>query len=275
MQTETGGAATPGDRTATSALSQARRIEREAFQEGWRASASTIPAVFAWGLVSGMAMIKSGMTTFQALGMSLLVYAGSAQFAVLPLLATGVPLLVIFFTAMIVNLRFLIFSAAVAPHFEYLPWYRRGWYGYFNGDMSMAFFPLRYGPDSFGQPAGKIGYFISICYPGWVSWQLGTVVGILLGRQIPESWNIGFAGTLALIAILIPMTNNAAALTGVVVSGATAVLAIGLPYRLGLLLAMVLGMAAAMLVDRFFVGKDDEPDNSGEPGKPGEQGAAA
>lgn len=104
---------------------QARQIEKEAFQEGWRASASTIPAVLAWGIVSGMAMVKSGMTIWQSLGMTLLVYAGSAQFAILPLLAAHTPLIVIFLTAMIVNLRFVIFSAAVAPHFAHLPWYRR------------------------------------------------------------------------------------------------------------------------------------------------------
>lgn len=75
MHTETGEATGPGDSTGAR---EARRIEKEAFQEGWRASASTIPAVFAWGVVSGMAMVKSGMSIFQSLGMSLLVYAGSA-----------------------------------------------------------------------------------------------------------------------------------------------------------------------------------------------------
>jgi predicted branched-subunit amino acid permease len=256
MLEETRGAAASAGVTPA----EARRIEKEAFQEGWRASASTVPAVFAWGVVSGMAMVKSGMTIFQSLGMSLMVFAGSAQFAVLPLLAAGVPLLVVFFTAMIVNLRFVIFSAAIAPHFEHLPWYRRVWYGYFNGDIAMGFFPRRFGPDTLGQPAGKIGYFSAISYPGWVSWQLGAVIGILLASQIPESWNIGFAGTLALIAIMIPMTNNLAALAGVVVSGTVAVLAIGLPYRLGLLVAMVLGMAAALLADKLlFSNVDEEP----------------
>lgn len=240
------------EETRGAALADARRIEKEAFQEGWRASASTVPAVFAWGVVSGMAMVKSGMSIFQSLGMSLMVFAGSAQFAVLPLLVAGAPLLVVFFTAMIVNLRFVIFSAAIAPHFEHLPWYRRVWYGYFNGDIAMGFFPRRFGPDTLGQPAGKIGYFSAISYPGWFGWQLGAVIGILLASQIPESWNIGFAGTLALIAIMIPMTNNMAALAGVVVSGSVAVLAIGLPYRLGLLLAMVLGMAAALLADKLL-----------------------
>src|SRR5450830_1838453 len=144
-ETDAGGSRTDPVEESAAAIAvatkaQARRIEKEAFQEGWRASASTIPAVLAWGIVSGMAMVKSGMTIWQALAMTLTVYAGSAQFAVLPLLAAHTPLIVIFLTAMIVNLRFVIFSAAVAPHFAHLPWYRRVWYGYFNGDISMGFF---------------------------------------------------------------------------------------------------------------------------------------
>jgi predicted branched-subunit amino acid permease len=252
MTTETNAGATPLESCSTQSLECARRIEREAFQEGWRASASTLPPVIAWGIVSGMAMVKSGMTIWQSLAMTLTVYAGSAQLAVLPLLAVHTPLLVIFLTAMIVNLRFVIFSAAVAPHFAHLPWYRRLWYGYFNGDISMAFFPLRFPAHTAHQPAGKIGYFEAICYPGWFAWQIGAVIGILLASQIPESWNIGFAGTLALIAVAIPMIINRAALAGVVVSGAVAVLAMQLPYRLGLLLAVVVGMTAAMLADRFI-----------------------
>jgi predicted branched-subunit amino acid permease len=235
------------------AAQEARRIERAAFVEGWRASASTIPAILAWGIVSGMAMVKSGMTVWQSLAMTLTVYAGSAQFAVLPLLAVHTPLAVIFLTAMTVNLRFVIFSAAVAPHFAHLPWYRRIWYGYFNGDIAMGFFPQRFPASTVHQPAGKIGYFEAISYPGWLAWQVGAITGILLASQIPESWNIGFAGTLALIAVMIPMIINRAALAGVLVSGAVAVVSNQLPYRLGLLLAVLVGMMAAMLADKFIV----------------------
>src|SRR5215210_2288581 len=85
--------------------------ERIAFQDGFRAGAGTMPGIFAWGMVAGMAMVKSGLTIWQALGMSLLVFAGSAQLASLPLIAADVPVWAVFFTAMVVNLRFVIFSA--------------------------------------------------------------------------------------------------------------------------------------------------------------------
>jgi predicted branched-subunit amino acid permease len=227
-------------------------VEKQAFREAVKASAGTMLGIFAWGLVTGMAMVKSGLTLWQALGMTLLVFAGSAQLAALPLIAADVPLWVIFVTALVVNLRFVIFSAALAPHFAHLPWHRRLWHAYFTADLTMGIFPLRFSASTVNEPAGKVGYFNGIAYPNWFAWQGGSVLGILLASQIPQSWGIGFAGTLALLAIMIPLTANLAALAGVVVAGATAVLAAGLPYRLGLLLAVILGMAAAMAFDAIF-----------------------
>lgn len=224
-------------------------IEKTAFSEAFRLSAATMPGIFAWGLVSGMAMVKSGLTLWQALGMTFLVFAGSAQLAVLPLMMANAPVLVIFATAMVVNLRFVIFGAAIGPHFAHLPWYKRIWHGYFTADITMAFFPRRFPAETLYKTEGKVGFFTGIGYPNWCAWQVGAVAGILLASQIPENWGVGFAGTLALLAIMIPLIINKAALGGVVVAGSVAVIAHDLPYSLGLLLAVVLGMVAAMAID--------------------------
>ena len=220
--------------------------------EGFHVSSGTMPGIFAWGMVTGMAMVKSGLTLWQALGMTLMVFAGSAQLAALPLIAANVPVWVVFLTALIVNLRFVIFAAAVGPHFSHLPWFKRLWYGYLNADITMAFFPWRFSSTTIYQHEGKAGFFTGIGYPNWLAWQSGSIIGILLAGQIPENWGIGFAGTLALLAIMIPLIINKAALLGVAVAGVTAVAAAGLPYRLGLLLAVVLGMAAAMSLDSLM-----------------------
>ena len=230
----------------------ARAAEKSAFSEGLKLSAATMPGILAWGLVSGMAMVKSGLTLWQALGMTFLVFAGSAQLAALPLMMANAPVMVVFATALVVNLRFVIFGAALGPHFSHLSWYRRIWYGYFNADITMAFFPRRFPAETLYQPQGKVGFFAGLCYPNWCAWQVGAVAGILLAGQIPESWGVGFAGTLALLAIMIPLIINAAALGGVVVASIVAVAATGLPYRLGLLLAVVLGMVVAMLIDALL-----------------------
>ncbi|HEX2532060.1 MAG TPA: AzlC family ABC transporter permease [Burkholderiaceae bacterium] len=224
-------------------------IERAAYREGFGIGASVLPGIFAWGMVTGMAMMKSGLSLGQALGMTFLVYAGSAQLASLPLMVANVPVLIVFITAMVVNLRFVIFAAAIGPHFAHLPWYKRLWCGYFNTDVTIALFPQRFPLEMLYKPEGKVGFYLGIGYPIWLVWQAGSVVGILLASQIPQSWGVGFAGTLALLAVTIPLISNAAALAGVAVSGTIAVAAAGLPYRLGLLVGIVGGIMAAMAVD--------------------------
>lgn len=234
---------------ARGAQPAATDIERRAFRDGFRVCAPTMPGICAWGMVTGMAMVKSGLTIWQALGMTFLVFAGSAQLAGLPLIAANAPIWVVFLTALVVNLRFVIFSAALAPHFAHLPWYRRLWHGYFTADITIGLFPRRFPAETASDTAGKVGFFNGIGYPNWCAWQVGSVAGILLASQIPESWGIGYAGTLALLAITIPLTVNLAALVGVIVAGVVAVAAYDVPYRLGLLVAVVAGMIAAMLAD--------------------------
>jgi predicted branched-subunit amino acid permease len=153
---------------------------------------------------------------------------------------------------LVVNLRFVIFAAAIGPHFAHLPWYKRIWYGYFNADITIGLFPSRFPAETLDKPAGKVGFFTGIGYPNWWAWQSGSVAGILLASQIPQGWGIGFAGTLALLCITIPLIVNAAALAGVIVASIVAIVAAGLPYRLGLLLAVIVGMIAAMVVDTII-----------------------
>ena len=253
---------------AVAARQRATDLEKNACLEGFRASISTLPGIVAWGLVSGMAMVKSGLTIWQALGMSLFVFAGSAQLAALPLIAVNTPVLLVFATAMVVNLRFIIFSAIIGPHFAHLRWYQRIWYGYFNTDITMGFFPQRFPASTLYKTQGKVGFLAGVGYPNWCAWQAGAIAGIVLAGQIPESWDVGFAGTLALLAVMIPLTVNLAAAAGVLAAGTIAIIAIGLPYRLGLLAAIVAGVAVAMTVDRL-IGKTDNADaDDAEPGTP-------
>src|SRR5689334_14443310 len=96
-----------------------------AWREGFRDGFPLMLGISAWAVVVGVTMVKSGLTPLQASGMTLLVYAGSAQLASLPLIATQAPIWVIFLTGFVVNLRFVIFSALLAPHFAHLHWRKR------------------------------------------------------------------------------------------------------------------------------------------------------
>jgi predicted branched-subunit amino acid permease len=209
-----------------------------------------LPSLFgigAWGIVVGVAMVKSGLTVVQASAMTLIVFAGSAQLAALPLIAAHAPIWVIFATALVVNLRFVIFSALLGPHFSYLPLRQRFVLGYISGDVTIALFLQRY-PTATREP-GKLSFLKGLMVPNWYAWQLGSLFGIFLGSAVPAEWQLGFAGTLAILCIMVPLVINSAALCGVLVAAVVGVLAHELPYKLGLLLAVLVGMLTAMVCE--------------------------
>ena len=115
----------------------------------------------------------------------------------------------------------------------------------------MAFFPQRFPQHTLAKPTGKLGYFTGLAMPTWCSWQLGSLIGILLASQIPRDWGIGFAGTLVLLGLTIPLIVNRATLAGVIVASAVAVAAAGLPYRMGLVAAIMAGIVASVTIDRM------------------------
>jgi predicted branched-subunit amino acid permease len=216
----------------------------KAFREGVHTGLPALFGIGAWGIVLGVAMVKSGLTVAQACGMTLVVYAGSAQLASLPLIAAGAPIWVIFATALVVNLRFVIFCVLLAPHFMHLPPRQRFFYGYISGDLTTALFLQRY-PNATPEP-GKLSFLKGLLIPNWFAWQIGSLAGIFLGSAVPTEWQLGFAGTLAIVCIMVPLIANSAALCGVVVAGMVAILAHGLPFKLGLLLAVLVGMLTSL-----------------------------
>ncbi|MBU9179522.1 AzlC family ABC transporter permease [Burkholderia gladioli] len=235
-------------------LARLSASDRFSFVQGARDYAPTLTAMLSWGLVTGIAMSKSVLTTNQAVWMSLLVYGGSSQLAVLPLLAAKLPLWTLLLTAAMVNLRFVIFSAGMAPHFSHLPMWRRALIGYFNGDVIYLLF-IRQGFAN-GHVPGKEAYFWGMAIVSWLSWQASSLAGIALASVVPDQWGLGLAGTLALIPIMVSAVANRSTLVAVVVAGIVALLAIELPYRLGLPLAVLAALAAGTLADVFIERSD-------------------
>jgi len=203
--------------------------------------------IAAWGLVTGVAMVKLGLSAPWAIAMSLLVYAGSAQLATLPLITGGAPLWVIWLTATCVNLRFVIFSTMWRGYFAHLPRKQRLLLGYFSGDVIFVAFMKRF-PGNMPQPE-QLPYFWGAAMTNWLAWQVPSIVGILLANVIPLSWGLGFAGVLALLGILLSMLDGRPAwlATGVAVTAAIA--AFALPLKLNILVAIAAAVTFGMLAE--------------------------
>ena len=222
-------------------------LRHPAYRQGARDLLSAGVGMGAWGLVTGVAMVKGGLSVPLALTVSFLVYAGSAQLAVLPLLAVGAPLWVIWLTATCVNLRFVIFSNLWRNYFIHLPLRQRLTIGYFSGDVIFVAFMKRY-PDQKPQ-AEQLPYFWGSATTNWLAWQVPSVAGILLANEVPLSWGLGFAGVLALLGVLLSMLNDRATWLATGVAATAAVAAFALPLKLNILVAIAAAVAAGLLAE--------------------------
>ena len=215
-----------------------------------KACLPVLPGVLAFGAISGVAMVAAGMPYYLAMLMSVLVYAGSSQLAALQLVTSGTPLAIAILAALVINLRFAIYSLSIAPHLAAASPRWRPLLSYLLTDNGYAI-TLR----GYERPLGardKVWYYFGSCAAIWITWQIGTLTGVLLGARIPSGWHLEFSIVLTFLGIVAPTIRDRAVAAAACAAGVTAVLAWPLPLRLGLLLAAAAGIAAGMLVESML-----------------------
>ena len=218
-----------------------------AFKQGIHALLAPMLGIGAWGLVTGVAMVKAGMSVPLAIFMSLVVYAGSAQLAILPLLMVGAPLWVVWFTATCVNSRFVILSSMWRHYFGHLRLAHRMTLGYFSGDIIFVAFAQRY--PSPEKKAEQLPFFWGAAAANWFFWQVFSITGILLANVIPLEWGLGFAGVLALLGVLYSMLKDKATWLACAVACGAAVATFALPLKLNILVAIAAAVTAGLLME--------------------------
>ncbi len=221
------------------------------FRQGALDSMAVAPGIAAWGLMTGVAMMKSGMGTAEALLMSVIVFAGSSQLAAIPLLTAGAPMWVILATGFCVNLRFVVFSAHMRPYVMHLPLWQRLVSGYLTTDLSYVFFTQRF-PNHGGdgpQLRAQQAYLAGNCGVNWVAWVGCSVLGVALANAVPTSWGLGFAGILALCGILLSLASSHLRLVSAGVAGAAAVVAFALPFKLNILVGIAAAVALCLMLE--------------------------
>jgi len=233
-----------------------RASERAAFQDGVVSMATPLLGILIWGTVTGLAMIQSGLDPAQAVGMSFIMYAGSAQLAVLPLLAAGAAPASILLTALLVNLRFVMASAVLAQDFRSLPPIRRFVIGIFTVEATLAGYLMR-GRDGRTQAQReqfKLGANLAI----WLLWQGATLVGIFGAGVLPMSSDWMWVGQLAILAIGAPLLRVAGSSGAVVVTAIVAILSVNLPAGVGLALSTLCG-ACSGLLGHYLLANRNQP----------------
>ncbi|MCB6184900.1 AzlC family ABC transporter permease [Leeia sp. TBRC 13508] len=223
---------------------------KNAFREGIQQYFSLSLAMIPWAMATAIAMRGAGYSTFETFAINLIVYGATAQLGTMPLVISGAPLWLIAITAVALNLRFLIFSAIIAPAFHDMPKKRRWLAGYLLSDGVVAAFSSKL----LGEKNQDVrwGTFLGPSTLNWVMWQLSTWVGLVIGSSLPPDLPIGFMATIALLALVVPMLiKDKSILVGALVSGTLAVLLRNFPLKLGFLLAILIGMTAGVLWENW------------------------
>lgn len=222
------------------------------FRVGALDMAAVAPGIAAWGVMTGVAMTKSGMSLVEVVLMALFVFAGSSQLAALPLIAAGAPMWVILATAICVNLRFVVFSAHLRAYVAHLPTWRRLLCAYLFADLNYGLFTKRY-PTPATQPAAiaaQDAWWLGNGLTGWLTWATSSLIGVALAARIPVAWGLGFAGILALLAAMYLLATSWQRIAAAAVAGAVGVAGFALPLKLGILVAIGAAVAAGLAIEK-------------------------
>ncbi len=226
-------------------LSLSRRpVARRGIGDALPLIASYVP----FGLILGATIAATDVPNLAGWLSSALIFAGASQLAAVDLLAARAIAPVVIATALVINLRHVMYSGALAPHFrdESRAWQLTA--PYLLADPVYTFAAIRF--EEITEPGDRRTYYLSLGVTLWVGWQVLTGAGILLGAVLPESWPLDLAVPFTFLALVVPAIVDRATATAAVVGGVVAVLAREVPLHLGLMVGALAGTVAGMVAER-------------------------
>jgi len=216
---------------------------------GFRDTIPLIVGAIPFGLIFGTLSGGSGLSPAGAMAMSAFVFAGSAQFIAIGLLATGTGWPLIVLTTLVVNLRHLLYAASLLPHVKHLSQFWRVPLAFWLTDETFVVVINRYNqPD----PANyKHWYYLASAVAMYISWQFCTWLGLTFGRLMPDvaTWGLDFAMSVTFIGMIIPYLKSRPMWVAVLLAGVTALLAQPLPHKLGLMVATLAGISGGLIFE--------------------------
>ncbi|WP_336024274.1 AzlC family ABC transporter permease [Halobellus salinisoli] len=235
-------------------------------RRGVRDVAPLLIGIAPFGLVAGAAAVDAGLTPLQAVGLSVVVFAGASQLAAIDLFGSNAELLVVVLTGVVINLRMLMYSASIAPHFRVL---RSAWKSicaYVLTDQAYALSIARYtDAEAELDPRERRHYYLAVGVSLWIVWQCCTILGIAVGARVPDSWGLAFAVPLVFLSLLIPVITTRPKAIAAVVGGSVAVAGdvFAVPLDLGLVIGGLAGVLAGVLADEWLATSAQESDLGG------------
>ena len=221
--------------------------------------------VVPFGLVFGILGLASGLTSLQTILLSSILFGGASQVVFAQLWAAGTPPLVVGGSVGVVNLRHVLYSASMAQYLGHLPLRWRILLGYLLTDEAYAVSIKRFqdGLDSPHQHYHLLGSGMTL----WVAWQTSTIIGVIAGTTIPDTWSLSFAIPLTFIAVVAPSIRRRADLVACVVAAALSLICQPLPWKSWIIVAACGGITAGWLTQYLAKTRDkfNSDENAGAP----------
>ena len=214
------------------------------FLQGVKGELPILLGVTPFGMIYGVLATSAGLSTWDAQAMSSVVFAGSSQFMLVQLINLGTPAIMMIITGFVINLRHALYSASIAPYLRHLSPLWKFILSYLLTDEAYAVAIMHYqdGEDYRMKHFFLLGAGLAL----WSCWQISTAAGIFLGAQVPPSWGLDFTLALTFIALAVPAINDRASFLSAFSAGLTALLARGLPYKLNLIAAALVGISVGL-----------------------------
>ncbi|WP_192983098.1 AzlC family ABC transporter permease [Pseudomonas sp. EggHat1] len=220
------------------------------FTQGARDMLPMLLGAIPFGIIFGSLAGAAGLDPWQTQGMSVLVFAGSAQFIAISLLSGGAGIAVVLLTTFVVNLRHALYSASLQPYVRHLPKRWRMPLAFWLTDEAYAVVVQRYTRGDKG--AYRHWYFLGAALAMYCNWQLCTLAGVLFGQAVPNigEWGLDFAMLATFIGIVVPMLRNQPQVAAALVAAGVALACHELPYKLGLMAAAASGIVVGVWLER-------------------------
>lgn len=204
--------------------------------------------VIPFGAVMGTVSSEKGLSALQSFGMNLFVYAGAAQLAAVDLMSRHAPIFIVVITGLIINLRFLLYSAALSPRLRKSGFWTKFVSAYFLTDQSYAVMTVY--EDRLQNNEEVIAFYFGSVACMTLCWHLSVMAGFAFGNFAPATWSLDYAVPLSFVALVIPSLKNLKYVYVAVFSFAASLIFKQIPYNLGLIVTSLSAILLATFLTR-------------------------
>lgn len=228
---------------------------KSAYWMGFRDGAPFMLVAGPFATLFGVLATEAGLSIFEVMSFSLVVIAGAAQFTALQLMQENAPTVIVLISALAVNLRVAMYSAALTPYLGSAPLWKRAIMSYLLVDQSYALSHAKFEDTPNLSVPARAAYFFGTCTLVMIVWFTCSYLGAALGTQLPAGLPLDVALPITFLSMIAPMLRTLPHLIAACVAIVVALLAVNVPYSLGLIIAGSAGMAAGAFSETYIARK--------------------